>query len=146
MHAGTTTRTLRGLIEVTRLARAGGDLSERLEELAGTIGDSLGYGTVVTTLYRPAWHDFHVVAVSGREDARRLLLGCTRTVDEYGRLLDARFLRHGAYVIPSGAHDWSNSGRTTHPRSTPRSTARMRWHPEDVLLVPLKRPTARCSA
>ena len=48
-----TARTLRGLIEVTRLARAGGSLPERLGELARTIGDSLGYETVAITLYRP---------------------------------------------------------------------------------------------
>ena len=74
-----TTRTLRGLIDVTRVARAGGSLSQRLEELARTIGESLGYATVAITLYRPAWDDFLVTAVSGREQARKTLLGCMRT-------------------------------------------------------------------
>jgi hypothetical protein len=32
----------------------------------------------VITRYRPAWDDFRVAAVSGREEARQALLGCTR--------------------------------------------------------------------
>jgi hypothetical protein len=90
------TRTLRGLIEVTRLARAGGSLTERLGELARTIGESLDYATVAITLYRPAWDDFRVTAVSGCEQARKTLLGCTRTREDYRPLLDDRFLRRGA--------------------------------------------------
>ena len=88
-----TTRTLRGLIEVSRLSRAGGSLPERLGDLARTIGESLGYETVAITLYRPAWDDFRVTAVSGREQARETLVGCMRTREDYRPLLDERFLR-----------------------------------------------------
>jgi diguanylate cyclase (GGDEF)-like protein len=133
-----TNRTLRALIEVTRLARAGGSLSERLEELARTIGESLGYETVAITLYRPAWDDFRVTAVSGREQARKTLLGCTRTHEDYQPLLDERFLRRGAYVILAGAHDWSSSGTIYSPPIDPVPNDPDAWHPEDVLLVPLK--------
>ena len=80
-----TARTLRGLIEVTRLARAGGSLPERLGSLAQTIGDSLGYETVAITLYRPAWDDFRVTAVSGREQARETLCGSPARTTTTGR-------------------------------------------------------------
>ena len=133
-----TARTLRGLIAVTRLARAGGSLQERLGELAHTIGDSLGYETVAITLYRPAWDDFRVTAVSGREQARETLMGCTRTWDDYRPLLDERFLRCGAYVIPAGEHDWSASGPTFTPPVEPTPGDPDAWHPDDVLLVPLE--------
>ncbi|MFL5937015.1 MAG: diguanylate cyclase domain-containing protein [Gaiellaceae bacterium] len=132
-----TARTLRGLIDVTRLARAGGSLPERLGSLAQTIGDSLGYETVAITLYRPAWDDFRVTAVSGREQARETLCGLMRTHDDYRPLLDDRFLRRGAYVIPAGAHDWSVSGTTFTPPVEPKPDDPDAWHPEDVLLVPL---------
>ena len=131
------TRTLRGLIEVTRHARSGGGLTERLGGLARTIGESLDYATVAITLYRPAWDDFRVTAVSGREQARRTLLGCTRTWDDYRPLLDERFLARGAYVIPAGAHDWSRSGTVYAPPLEPVPDDPGAWHPEDVLLVPL---------
>jgi diguanylate cyclase (GGDEF)-like protein len=133
-----TARTLRGLIEVTRLARAGGSLPERLGKLAQTIGDSLGYETVAITLYRPAWDDFRVTAVSGREQARETLMGCTRTWDDYRPLLDDRFLCRGAYVILAGEHDWSESGPTFTPPVDPTPDDPDAWHPDDVLLVPLK--------
>lgn len=133
-----TTRTLRGLIEVTRLSRAGGSLPERLGNLARTIGESLGYETVAITLYRPAWDDFRVTAVSGREQARETLIGCTRTREDYRPLLDERFLRRGAYVIPAGSHDWSASGTIYSPPVEPVPDDPGAWHPEDVLLVPLK--------
>ena len=132
-----TTRTLRGLIEVTRLSRAGGSLPERLSDLARTIGESLGYETVAITLYRPAWDDFLVTAVSGREHARETLIGCTRTHENYRPLLDDRFLRRGAYVIPAGAHDWSQTGTTYSPPVDPVPDDPGAWHPEDVLFVPL---------
>ena len=138
MPEGSNTRTLRALIEVTRLTRAGGSLTERLAELARTIGDSLGYATVAITLYRPAWDDFRVTAVSGREQARRTLLGCTRTWEDYDPLLDERFQRHGAYVIPAGAHDWSRSGTVYSPPVEPVPDDPEAWHPEDVLLIPLR--------
>jgi diguanylate cyclase (GGDEF)-like protein len=132
------TEALRGLIEVTRLARSTGSLSARLERLAGAIGDSLGYATVVVTLYRPAWDDFRIAAVSGREEARRVLLGCTRSWDDFRPLLDDRFFRHGAYVIPNGSYDWSNAGATYTPPVAPIADDPDAWHPEDVLLRPLK--------
>jgi len=136
-----TARTLRGLIEVTRLARAGGRLPERLDKLAETIGDSLGYETVAITLYRPAWDDFRVAAVSGREQARETLCGLTRTHADYRPLLDERFFRRGAYVIPAGAHDWSASGPSFTPPVEPTPDDPDAWHPEDVLLVPLRATT-----
>jgi diguanylate cyclase (GGDEF)-like protein len=129
---------LRGLIEVTRVARAGRGLQERLGKLAETIGDSLGYETVAITLYRPAWDDFRVTAVSGRELAKETLMGCTRSWDDYRPLLDERFLRRGAYVIPAGEHDWSESGPSFTPPVEPTPDDPCAWHPDDVLLVPLE--------
>ena len=79
-----------------------------------------------------------MTAVSGREQARETLCGCTRTHDDYRPLLDERFLRRGAYVIPAGAHDWSESGPTFTPPVEPTPDDPNAWHPEDVLLVPLK--------
>jgi diguanylate cyclase (GGDEF)-like protein len=133
----TPTRALRGLIEVTRLTRMGGDLHPRLERLAGTIGDSLGYATVVITLYRPEWDDFRIAAVSGREEARRALLGRTRSLRDYQSLLDERFRRSGAYVIPFGSFDWSDMPLQYTPPLEPVDDDPTTWHPEDALLVPL---------
>ena len=79
-----------------------------------------------------------MTAVSGREQARSTLLGCTRTWEDYRPLLDERFLRRGAYVIPAGSHDWSRSGTVYSPPVEPVPDDPDAWHPEDVLLVVLK--------
>src|SRR5438874_13725770 len=84
---------LRALLDVLRLVHDEDDLSRLLESLAGTISESLGFGTVVINLYRPAWDDFEVTAVHGSEAAREMLLGERRTRDAWSPLPDERFLR-----------------------------------------------------
>ena len=65
-------------------------------------------------------------------------MGCTRTWEDFRPLLDERFLRRGAYVIPAGEHDWSRSGTSYTPPVDPVLDDPDAWHPDDVLLVPLK--------
>jgi diguanylate cyclase (GGDEF)-like protein len=128
---------LRGLVEVTRLLRAREDLPALLDAVARTIGESLGYRTVAVNLYRPEWDDFEVTTVHGNEEAKRVLLGNSRLGDEWTVLLDERFERHGAYVVPRGAVDWSSLG----PSYTPdggRACHPDAWDPEDALFVPMR--------
>jgi diguanylate cyclase (GGDEF)-like protein len=128
---------LRGLLEVTRLVRAGTEQSALLEAIAGSIATSLGFHTVVINLYRPAWNDFEVTTVHGSDDARRTLLGDTLDWDAWAPLLDERFERGGAYLIPHGAFDWgSDVGRRYVPAWEP-STDPDAWHPDDELFVPM---------
>ncbi len=106
---------LRGLLEVSRLVRAEGDLPALLAAIARTIAASLGYETVVINLYRPAWDDFCVTTVHGDEGARTSLLGQVRDHSEWEPLLTDRFCRRGAYLVPAGA-----------------------WHPKDALFLPMR--------
>jgi diguanylate cyclase (GGDEF)-like protein len=78
---------LRGLLEAVRLLRAETELPKLLQAIAHTVAGSLGVETVVVHLYRPAWDDLCVTAVHGGEAARGELLGQTRTVAEWERLL-----------------------------------------------------------
>src|SRR5438067_2427000 len=130
---------LRGLLEVTRLVRGEEDLQELLAAIARTISESLGYETVVVNLYRPAWDDFCVTTVHGNEAARVQLLGQVRGIDEWRPLLDDRFLRRGAYVVPAGEYDWSREDSTFVPAREPAAGADG-WHPEDALVVPMRHP------
>src|SRR4029077_7554632 len=97
---------LRGLVEVPRLLRAREDLPALLDAVARTIGESLGYGTVAVNLYRPAWDDFEVTTVYGNEQAREVLLGNARPLDDWTVLLAVPFERRGAYVVLAGTVDW----------------------------------------
>ena len=128
---------LRGLLEVTARVRAGGDLLELLAAIARTISESLGYESVVVNLYRPAWDDFTVSTVHGSDAARSQLLGQTQSVEEWNRLLDDRFCRRGAYVLPAGEFDWGEDDAGYVPRVDPGSGDDA-WHPEDALFVPLR--------
>src|SRR6266404_8923929 len=76
---------LRGLLEVTRLVRAGGDLHKLLPAIARTISESLGYEAVVINLYRPAWDDFSVATVHGSDAAQAQLLGQVRDLGDWQR-------------------------------------------------------------
>jgi diguanylate cyclase (GGDEF)-like protein/putative nucleotidyltransferase with HDIG domain len=139
---------LRGLLEAARAVRAGGDLQPLLEAIARVISVSLGFGTVVINLHRPAWDDFEVAIVHGSEEARRVLLGTSGTWESWQALLDPRFERGGAYLIPHDEFEWDTDGRISYvPPAVPGAPAQERdpgaWHPEDALVVPLRSSTGR---
>jgi diguanylate cyclase (GGDEF)-like protein/putative nucleotidyltransferase with HDIG domain len=115
---------LRGLLEAARAVRSGGDLQPLLEAIARVISVSLGFGTVVVNLHRPAWDDFEVAVVHGSDDARRVLLGTTRSWESWQALLDPRFERGGAYFIAQGEFEWDTEGTVSYvPPPAERLTA-----------------------
>jgi diguanylate cyclase (GGDEF)-like protein len=130
---------LRGLLEVTRIVRAGGDLPELLAAIARTISESLGYDAVVMNLYRPAWDDFCVTTVHGSEAARQQLLGQERGHDDWQALLDERFSRRGAYVVQAGEFDWTTvDAASSYVPTVEAEGGADAWDPEDALFVPLR--------
>jgi two-component system cell cycle sensor histidine kinase/response regulator CckA len=128
---------LRGLLEVTQLVRDEADVPTLLAEVARTISDSLGYGIVVVNLYRPAWDDFEVVAVHGSEEARALLLGDTQPSETWSGLLDARFERRGAFLVPAGEYDWSAAQGRRYVPDSAAGDGPDAWRGEDELFVPM---------
>jgi diguanylate cyclase (GGDEF)-like protein len=132
-----TIKHLRGLLEVTSLVRGADDLDAVLEAIARTISECLGFGTVAVNLYRPAWDHFEVTNVYGNEGAREALLGDARDLSSWRPLLDERFLRHGAYLIPHEHFDWAADVATFVPDIEPSDDPDA-WHPEDALMVPMR--------
>jgi diguanylate cyclase (GGDEF)-like protein len=136
----TTNDRLQGLLEVTRLVRDESDQPALLSAIARAIATSMGFRTVVVNLYRPAWNDFQVTTVHGSEEARKTLLGDNLDWAAWEPLLDPRFERRGAYLIPHGAFDWeADIGRRYVPDWQP-SPDPGAWHPDDELFVPMRRP------
>jgi diguanylate cyclase (GGDEF)-like protein len=132
---------LRGLLQTAQAVRSGGDLQRLLDAIATAISTSLRFGTVVINLHRPAWDDFEVVTVHGSAEASNALLGTTSTWQDWQGLLDPRFERRGAYVIPHGDYDW-NAGVTSYvPPGDDEAPAPDAWRPEDALMVPLRAST-----
>ena len=128
---------LRGLLEVTSLVRGEDDLDAVLEAIARTIAECLGFGTVAVNLYRPAWDDFQVTNVYGNPGAREALLGDARDLASWRPLLDDRFLRRGAYLIPHEHFDWAADVATFVPDIEPTDDPDA-WHPEDALMLPMR--------
>jgi diguanylate cyclase (GGDEF)-like protein len=126
------------LLEVTKLIRSEESVESLLAAIARTTAESLGFATVAINLYRPEWDDFCVTTVHGTPEVREQVLGDTRGWDVWDRLLDERFLRRGAYVIPHGEFDWEELAPDSYVPEIPRTDEPGSWHPEDALLVPLR--------
>lgn len=129
---------LRGLVEVTRLVRAADDVPELLAAIARVISESLGYGTVVINVYRPAWDDFETTTVYGNPQARETLEGVVRSIDQWTPLLDERFHRRGAYVVPAGEFDWATIEDDFYIPDREGGLGENAWHPLDALFVPMR--------
>jgi diguanylate cyclase (GGDEF)-like protein/putative nucleotidyltransferase with HDIG domain len=128
---------LRGLLDVARAARSGADLRSVLDTVAHAISRTLGYRTVVINLRRAAWDDFEVVLVLGSEEAREMLLGVTRSQEDWDILIQPRFERHGAYVVRHGDFDWGSDRTLSYVPPAESGDDPDAWHPEDALFVPL---------
>jgi GAF domain-containing protein len=137
-HRADTVARLTGLLEVTRLVRSEQDLDALLPAIATAIGEAMGYGTVVISLYRPAWNDFRVETVHGSDEGREALLGRERTWAEWEPLFDLRFERNGCFLLPWDEFDWSWDSAVTFVPDIEMADGPDAWHPEDALFVPLR--------
>ena len=133
-----TVARLTGLLEVTRLVRSEGDLDALLPAVAAAISDAMGFGTVVISLYRPAFNDFRVETVYGSEEGREALLGRERMWPEWEPLFDLRFERHGCFFLPWDEFDWSQDTTVSFIPDMEMADGPDAWHPEDALFVPLR--------
>jgi PAS domain S-box-containing protein len=136
-HHSSVFARLRGLLEATSLVRAGRDLPTLLDEIARTIAESLGFGTVAVNLYRPEWDAFEVTTVHGSDRVREALLGAKRDLDALRPLMDPRFELRGAYLIREGEFDWGSSEIVHFIPDIEPATNENAWRSEDALLVPL---------
>jgi two-component system cell cycle sensor histidine kinase/response regulator CckA len=128
---------MRGLLEISRIVREGGDLPSKLERMAAAIADCLGFRTVAVNLYRPEWDDFVVAAVHGTNAAQETLLGRAIGWDFWRPLLDLRWERDGAYLILDGDLEWDGADATYVP-DLPESDDPEAWRSQDALLAPLR--------
>ena len=128
---------LRGLLDIGRALRSGGDLEPVLSAIAAGLLRATGFQAVVINLRRPEWDDFEIVVSLGEEgEACAALLGQTTTWADWAPYLSPQHAVAGAYFIPAGTMDWSAEIASYVP-DRPASDDPRDWHPEDALLVPL---------
>jgi hypothetical protein len=112
-HPAGTLSSLRALLDVAAVVRSRDDLTRLLEATAATVAQELGYAAVVVNLYRPAWDDYEVVVAEDQdEQARQELLGRRVQPAELDKLLDERFRRHGAFLVPHDQFDFESLDMT----------------------------------
>jgi hypothetical protein len=132
----TTIASLRGLLELRRIARGGHSLHSVLETTARIVADSLGLGTVVINLRRPGTDLFDVTTVHGDQSVCESLLGSANPLSVWQQLLQERYHRRGAYHIRAGELDWASVGGTRIVVGELAGSDPWLWHPEDELFVP----------
>jgi diguanylate cyclase (GGDEF)-like protein len=130
---------LGAMFERTASVRDESDLQEVLEDVARTIGEVLGYGSVVVNVYRPAFDDMLTAAAFGSAESLQALLGTVSPNDTWAPLLADRFRRReGAYFVPDGEFDWDSLGVETYVPDLEPSDHPDAWLPGDALFVPLR--------
>ena len=132
----TTIASLRGLLEISRLARSSTSLEAVLDAIARVVSESLGLGTVVINLRLPGTEIFEVTTVHTTQPDCQALLGTTNTLAEWEPLLAREFYVRGAYHIRAGEFDWSALGDNRVVVGQVAGDDPWLWHPEDELFVP----------
>jgi diguanylate cyclase (GGDEF)-like protein/putative nucleotidyltransferase with HDIG domain len=138
-----TLSSLRALLDVAAVVRSRDDLTRLLEATAATLAHELGFAAVVVNMYRPEWDDYEVVVAEEQDEAtRQELLGRRVAPSDLDKLLDERFRRHGAYLVPHDQFDFASVDMTWVSGSA-SGDGPDAWHPDDALLVPLSASDGR---
>jgi diguanylate cyclase (GGDEF)-like protein len=130
-------RQLRSMLAVSRAAAAGGGAMPVLEALAETICRELSFGVVAVNLLDERRQQLDVVIVKGDQEARETLLGTSSPWSEWQSMVESARDPSGAIWLPAGTYEWLvDSAIWTPPSVAP--PAPDGWHPEDMLLLPLR--------
>ena len=140
--------TLSSLFEVSKNLHLDQPIEETLEDIAYAIQSSTAFDVVLISIFDPADHLIHRVAgvgipISTMEELKER----TQSWDNIQGLLDEKFRFGRSYYIP---HDhrpmmpesWHSVTILSKEHSDPNSEGD-KWHPEDLLIVPLMKPDGR---
>jgi hypothetical protein len=125
------------MLAVSRAAASGQGPLPVLEALAETIRCELSFHVVAVNLRDRAADQMRIVTVLGDDDARTTLMGTASPWSEWEPVMGPEFARQGAIWLPAGAADWGDRIPTWTPSMSP-VPGPDGWHPEDMLLLPLR--------
>ncbi len=127
---------LRSMLSVSRAAASGHGIMPVLEVLAEAIREELRFNVVAVNL-RESAERFRVAIVLGDPSARALLLDTTSQMSEWETLMSAGREVHDAAWLPAGSYDPDMEG-VSWRAATVAPLAADGWHPDDMLLLPLR--------
>ncbi|HWD84439.1 MAG TPA: HD domain-containing phosphohydrolase, partial [Solirubrobacteraceae bacterium] len=134
---GPVPRHLRSMLTVSRAAASGQGLGPVIQALAEAIRSELSFHVVVVNLREGGSDELRVAVVHGDEEARQALLGTSMSVAEWQRLLASGENVAGASWLPAGSYEFDPGEPVWTPTLAP-SPVSDAWHPEDMLLLPLR--------
>ncbi len=137
---GEVPRHLRSMLALSRAAASGAGALPVLEALAQTIRSELSFQVVAINLLDHERLEMRATVVHGDEEARRTLLGTRSSWREWEALMCPENIREGALWLPAGTHEWEDPTTVWTPpvAAAPDPDA---WHPEDMLMLPLRGAT-----
>jgi diguanylate cyclase (GGDEF)-like protein len=133
---GPAPRHLRSMLSVSRAAASGQGVMPVLEALAEAIRGELSFNVVAVNL-RMSSDLFRVVTVLGDPSAQALLLETTMQTREWDELMASGRNVHGASWLPAGSYEHEPDA-VTWRAATVAPLAADGWHPDDMLLLPLR--------
>ncbi len=125
------------MLTVSRAAASGQGPLPVLDALAETIRSELSFHIVAVNVMHPERQELECVIVLGDDDAREMLLGTASPWSEWEPVMAPEFARQGAIWLPVGTSDWSDQIVHWTP-ATSAVPGPEGWHPEDMLLLPLR--------
>jgi diguanylate cyclase (GGDEF)-like protein len=133
-------RHLRSMLAVSRAAAAGSGPMPVLDALAEAVHTELSFQVVVVNLLDEEREMLDVVIVRGDHEARETLLDTSSPWSEWRSVMQSGQEICGAIWLQAGAYEWNTDTPTWMPAGVPALSADA-WHPEDMLLLPLRADT-----
>ena len=130
-------RHLQSMLTLSRAAVSGSGPLPVLEALASTIRSELSFASVVVNLLDESCQELRPVVIRGPDELHRTLVGTSQAWSEWEPLLAEQYERCGAIWVPVGSFDWPADFPGWTPEMSPSPGAGS-WHPDDVLLLPLR--------
>jgi diguanylate cyclase (GGDEF)-like protein len=133
-------RHLRSMLAASRAAASGGGPMPVAQALAEAIRHELSFQVVVVNLFDEDRTELRAVIVDGDQDARETLLGTATPWSEWQALLSQGEDVHGALWLRAGSYEPDIGGPFWTPPAV-ASPSHDAWHPEDMLLLPMRSAT-----
>jgi diguanylate cyclase (GGDEF)-like protein len=128
---------LRSMLAVSRAAASGEGPMSVLKTMAVAIRTELSFQVVAVNVFDEDRERLRVVIVEGDKEARETLLHTSSPWSEWKTLLAEGEDVHGAAWLKAGSYRWDSEAVVWTPPAV-ASLSRDSWHPEDMLLLPLR--------